>query len=163
MDDFLGGKEQGSGADHIYLDENGITEEISLRVDSLPGAAVDTRLLGSSELDLNFGLTTAAGWKQRHIGTGTHTRSCDQAQIETAIPVAGAVVFNEPAFIEDFYSAETEATLRRQFLLRDGLNVRGFPSLVLKHDSMLTSIRHDYLDFRVSFADIQDCLATGDD
>jgi putative protein-disulfide isomerase len=88
-----------------------------------------------------------------------YLRAMNPSDPETLADLATELGLNRPLFVEDFYSEKTEAELRRQFLLRDGLNVRSFPSLVLKHDSRLTSIRHDYLDFCVSLAEIQNCLA----
>jgi putative protein-disulfide isomerase len=88
-----------------------------------------------------------------------YLRAMNPSDPETLADLATELGLNRPLFVEDFYSEKTEAELRRQFLLRDGLNVRSFPSLVLKHDSRLTSIRHDYLDFHVSLAEIQNCLA----
>ena len=58
-------------------------------------------------------------------------------------------------FMEDFESAQTEAELRSQLLLRDKLMVRSFPSLVLEHDSRYTLIGHDYLNYRNSLEEIE--------
>jgi putative protein-disulfide isomerase len=58
-------------------------------------------------------------------------------------------------FMEDFESAQTEAGLRSQLLLRDKLMVRSFPSLVLEHDSRYTLIRHDYLNYKNSLEEIE--------
>ena len=58
-------------------------------------------------------------------------------------------------FMEDFESAQTEAELRSQLLLRDKLMVRSFPSLVLEHDSRYTLIRHDYLNYKNSLEEIE--------
>jgi protein-disulfide isomerase-like protein with CxxC motif len=57
--------------------------------------------------------------------------------------------------MEDFESAQTEAELRSQLLLRDKLMVRSFPSLVLEHDSRYTLIGHDYLNYRNSLEEIE--------
>ena len=62
-------------------------------------------------------------------------------------------------FMKDFGSAQTEAELARQLLLRDRLGVRSFPSLVLEHQSAITRIRHDYQDYRTSLAEIQSRLS----
>ena len=62
-------------------------------------------------------------------------------------------------FMKDFGSAQTEAELARQLLLRDRLRVRSFPSLVLEHYSAVIQIRHDYQDYRVSLAEIQSYLS----
>jgi putative protein-disulfide isomerase len=90
-----------------------------------------------------------------------YLRAMNPSDPETLADLATELGLDRPLFVEDFYSAKTEAELRRQFLLRDGLNVRSFPSLVLKHNSRLTVIHHDYQDFRVSLAEIQSCLASG--
>ena len=58
-------------------------------------------------------------------------------------------------FMEDFESAQTEAELRSQLLLRDKLMVRSFPSLVLEHDSRYTLIGHDYVNYRKSLEEIE--------
>jgi len=58
-------------------------------------------------------------------------------------------------FVEDFGSAQTEAELRSQLLLRDRLMVRSFPSLVLEHNSLLSVIGHDYVDYSNSLAEIE--------
>ena len=58
-------------------------------------------------------------------------------------------------FMEDFESAQTEAGLRSQLQLRDKLMVRSFPSLVLEHDSRLTLIGHDYLNYKKSLEEIE--------
>ena len=88
-----------------------------------------------------------------------YLRAMNPSDPETLADLATELGLDRPLFVEDFYSEKTAAELRRQFLLRDGLNVRSFPSLVLKHDSRLTIIHHDYQDFRVSLAEIQSCLA----
>ena len=58
-------------------------------------------------------------------------------------------------FMEDFESAQTDARLRSQLLLRDKLMVRSFPSLVLEHDSRYTLIGHDYQNYRNSLEEIE--------
>jgi len=90
-----------------------------------------------------------------------YLRAMNPSDPETLADLAAELGLDRPAFVEDFCSVDTEAELRRQFLLRDGLNVRSFPSLVLRHDSKLTPIHHSYQDFRVSLAEIQSCLGTG--
>jgi putative protein-disulfide isomerase len=90
-----------------------------------------------------------------------YLRARNPSDPETLADLASELGLDRPLFVEDFCSEKTEAELRRHFLLRDGLNVRGFPSLVLKHDSRLTIIHHDYQDFRVSLAEIQSCLVPG--
>jgi putative protein-disulfide isomerase len=95
------------------------------------------------------------------IQKGYYLRAMNTSDPETLADLATELGLDRPLFVEDFYSEKTEAELRRHFLLRDGLNVRSFPSLVLKHDSGLTIIQHDYQDFRVSLAGIQSCMAPG--
>jgi putative protein-disulfide isomerase len=90
-----------------------------------------------------------------------YLRAMNPSDPETLADLATEQGLDRLLFVEDFYSEKTEAELRRQFLLRDGLNVRSFPSLVLKHDSKLTSIHHDYQDCRASLTEIQSCLAPG--
>ncbi len=90
-----------------------------------------------------------------------YLRAMNPSDPETLADLATELGLDRLLFVKDFYSEKTEAELRRQFLLRDGLNVRSFPSLVLKHDSRLTIIQHDYQNFRVSLAEIQSCLAPG--
>jgi len=58
-------------------------------------------------------------------------------------------------FMKDFASAQTEAGLRSQLLLRDKLGVRSFPSLVLEHESRYTLIGHDYQNYRNSLEEIE--------
>jgi putative protein-disulfide isomerase len=90
-----------------------------------------------------------------------YLRARNPSDPETLADLASELGLDRPLFVENFYSEQTEVELRRQFLLRDGLNVRSFPSLVLEHDSRFTVIHHDYQDFRVSLAEIQSCLAVG--
>lgn len=90
-----------------------------------------------------------------------YLRAMNPSDPQTLADLAAKLGLDNPLFVEDFYSDEVEAELHRQFLLRDGLNVRSFPSLVLKHDSRLSLIHHDYQDFRLSLAEIQSCLAPG--
>lgn len=58
-------------------------------------------------------------------------------------------------FMEDFGSAQTDAELRSQLLLRDKLMVKSFPSLVLEHHSGLKLIGHDYENYRNTLAEIE--------
>lgn len=90
-----------------------------------------------------------------------YLRAMNPSDPETLADLAAELGLNRSLFVEDFYSLKTEAGLHQQFLLRDGLNVRSFPSLVLKHDSKLIPIRHDYQDFQPSLAEIRNCLAAG--
>jgi putative protein-disulfide isomerase len=90
-----------------------------------------------------------------------YLRAMNPSDPEILADLAAEQGLDRPLFVDDFYAVETETALRRQFLLREGLNVRSFPSLVLKHDSRLTLIHHDYQDFRVSLTEIQNCLADG--
>ena len=92
-----------------------------------------------------------------------YLRAMNPSEPEVLAEIAAELGLDRRLFESDFNSAQTEAELRRQLMLRDGLNVRSFPSLVLRHDSRLTLIRHDYLDYRLSLAEIQSCLTPGND
>jgi putative protein-disulfide isomerase len=73
--------------------------------------------------------------------------------------LADELGLDQGLFMKDFGSAQTEAELARQLLLRDRLRVRSFPSLVLEHQSAVIQIRHDYQDYRTSLAEIQGRLS----
>lgn len=84
-----------------------------------------------------------------------YLRAMNPSEPETLADIASEQGLDRGLFVEDFTSREVEAELQHQLRLRDDLNVRSFPSLVLKHGSKLTPIRHDYHDFRISLAEIQ--------
>ncbi len=68
--------------------------------------------------------------------------------------LATGLGLNSARFLEDFASEKTEAALQEQFLLRDKLQVRSFPSLVIEQDSRYKFIRHDYQDFTKTLYEI---------
>ena len=91
-----------SRADDIYFDEDGITEQITLRINCLPGTSISARFLRSSKQDLNFSPATTSRRIERLFRVGTHIWACNQTQAESLIPITGAVVFDQPALIEYF-------------------------------------------------------------
>ena len=56
-------------------------------------------------------------------------------------------VLDRSLFIRDLVSVETEVELQRHFQLRRDLQVRSFPSLVLKRGAGYTRVEHDYRDY----------------
>ena len=92
------------------------------------------------------------------IQTAYYLRAMNPSDPVTLADLADELGLNRSVFIEDFESGETEVELRRQLMLRKQLDVRSFPSLVLKQKSKCTVIRHDYMDFRTSLVEIQSCL-----
>lgn len=84
-----------------------------------------------------------------------YLRAMNPSKPETLVDLASELGLDRDLFARDLESAQTDAELRRQLLLRDRLNVRSFPSLVLQHGSMFTAISHDYLDFQKTLAEIQ--------
>ncbi len=68
--------------------------------------------------------------------------------------LAGGLGLNRDRFLADFASEKTEAALQEQFLLRDRLQVRSFPSLVFEQDSRYKFIQHDYQDFTKTLNEI---------
>lgn len=68
--------------------------------------------------------------------------------------LAGGLGLNRDRFLADFASEKTEAALQEQFLLRDRLQVRSFPSLVFEQYSRYKFIQHDYQDFTKTLNEI---------
>ena len=88
-----------------------------------------------------------------------YLRAMNPSDPLTLVALADELGLQQDMFMEDFGSAQTEAELARQLLLRDRLRVRSFPSLVLEHQSAVIPIRHDYQGYRISLAEIQSCLS----
>ena len=88
-----------------------------------------------------------------------YLRAMNPSDPETLADLAAELGLDRALFAEDFGSMQTEAEFQRQLLLRDRLNVRSFPSLVLERDSLLSFIAHDYQDSLTTLAQIKDCLA----
>ncbi len=86
-----------------------------------------------------------------------YLRAMNPSEPETLADLAAETGLNRAQFVEDLDSSETETEFQRQLSLRDRLKVRSFPSLVLQQDSVCSSIRHDYQDFRTSLAEINAC------
>lgn len=91
-----------------------------------------------------------------------YLRAMNPSEPDVLVDLAFELGLDLRRFTDDFHSEQTESELLRQLSLRDGLNVRSFPSLVLQHDSRTTPIRHEYHDHRSSLAAIQDCLVHHD-
>jgi len=84
-----------------------------------------------------------------------YLRAMNPSEPNTLVELATELGLDRKLFQQELTSTETETELQRQFGLRRQLNVRSFPSLVLRHDSVYTPIRHDYQDFRPTLAEIQ--------
>ena len=93
--------------------------------------------------------------KIESIQNAYYLRAMNPSEPSILADLAGELGLDLVRFMEDFESAQTEAGLRSELLLRDKLMVRSFPSLVLEHDSRYTLIRHDYLNFRNSLEEIE--------
>ncbi|NOR21056.1 MAG: DsbA family protein [Xanthomonadales bacterium] len=91
-----------------------------------------------------------------------YLRAMNPSEPDTLADLAAELGLNRPRFVEDLGSAVTETEFQRQLTLRDRLNVRSFPSLVLQQNSLCSNIRHDYQDFRTSLAEINHRLNTTD-
>jgi putative protein-disulfide isomerase len=89
-----------------------------------------------------------------------YLRAMNPSIPETLADLAAETGLNQAQFVGDLCSSETEIEFQRQLSLRDRLNVRSFPSLVLQQGSVCSTIRHDYQYFRTSLAEINDCLNT---
>jgi len=85
-----------------------------------------------------------------------YLRAMNPSEPETLADLADELGLDRVLFDREFESVETEAELQRQFQLRRDLGVRSFPSLVLKHTSAHTRIRHDYGDYRIMLGQILD-------
>ncbi len=84
-----------------------------------------------------------------------YLRAMNPSEPLILVDLAVELGLDRSRFVEDFGSAQTEAELRSQLLLRDRLMVRSFPSLVLEHNSLLSLIGHDYVDYSNSLAEIE--------
>lgn len=85
-----------------------------------------------------------------------YLRAMNPSDPETLVELAGELGLGRGVFARELESAETEAELQRQLQLRRDLQVSSFPSLVLKHASACTRIRHDYGDHRIMLSQILD-------
>jgi len=84
------------------VDVNRVTKKIALRILCLPGAAIIPRLLRRSEKDAHRGLRSAARWEERLFNRGTEIRTGQQGQAVLLIPIAAAIVLDQPALVEQF-------------------------------------------------------------
>ena len=84
-----------------------------------------------------------------------YLRAMNPSEPKTLVKLASELGLNGLRFEEDFSSLQTDAELRRQLILRSELNVTSFPSLVLECGSARSVIAHDYLDYRLTLAEIQ--------
>jgi putative protein-disulfide isomerase len=78
-----------------------------------------------------------------------YLRAMNPSEPETLFELAEELVLDGPQFVRDFEFTDVELELQRQFQLRRDLQVRSFPSLVLKNASAYKRIQHDYGDYRV--------------
>jgi len=76
----------------------------------------------------------------------------------TLADLAAELGLNRTLFVEDFGSLQTATELQRQLSLRRQLNVWSFPSLVLRNQSELIPIKHDYQDYESTLAEIHDYI-----
>ena len=86
-----------------------------------------------------------------------YLRAMNPSEPETLADLAAELGLDRVLFVEDLGSVQTEAELQRQLLLRDSMNVRSFPSLVLQHGSKFKPVSHDYLDFRKTLVEMHGC------
>jgi len=106
----------------------------------------------------------AASWQQAEeamieaIQKAYYLRAMNPSEPDTLADLAAELGLDRSLFEKDLVSAQTENELRRQLLLWANLGVRSFPSLVLEHKSTCTSIAHDYQNFSISLAEIQNTL-----
>lgn len=89
-----------------------------------------------------------------------YLRAINPSEPDALADLAAELGLNRSRFVEDFASAKTETEFQRQLALRDKLNVKSFPSLVLQQNSLCSNIRHHYQDFHTSLAEINYCLNT---
>jgi len=89
-----------------------------------------------------------------------YLRAMNPSNLETLADLAAETGLNRARFVEHLGSSEVETEFQRQLSLRDKLNVRSFPSLVLQQGSVCSPIRHDYQDLRTSLAEINDRFNT---
>jgi len=91
-----------------------------------------------------------------------YLRAMNPSEPLILVALADELGLDHDLLMEDFGSAQTEAELARQLLLRDRLGVRSFPSLVLEHQSAVIRIMHDYQDYRTSLAQVKSYLSQSD-
>lgn len=89
-----------------------------------------------------------------------YLRAMNPSEPATLVELAVESGLDRELFASDFASRQTEDELQRQFQLRRDLQVRSFPSLVLKHASGYTLIAHDYHDHSVMLENIHMHLVT---
>jgi putative protein-disulfide isomerase len=88
-----------------------------------------------------------------------YLRAMNTSEPLVLIQLAVELGLDRSRFEEELGSVRTNTELHSQLRLRDRLGVRSFPSLVLEYDSQLSSIAHDYLDYRRSLAEIETHIA----
>lgn len=69
------------------------------------------------------------------IQKGYYQQARNPSLVETLIEFAGEISLSKSRFIEDFNSKAVEQQLEKDFLFRDQLGVRGFPTLILHHEN----------------------------
>ena len=87
-----------------------------------------------------------------------YLRAMNPSEPEILADLAAELGLNRSLFMQDLVSVQTETELQSQLALSAKLKVNGMPCLVLGHGSKNTIIRHDYQDYRISLAEIQNCL-----
>ena len=83
-----------------------------------------------------------------------YLRAMNPSEIPVLVELAVELGLERGIFQAELDSAQTQAELHRQLLLRDKLSVRSFPSLVFEQGSRYKLIAHDYLDYGSSLAEI---------
>lgn len=84
-----------------------------------------------------------------------YLRAMNPSEPSVLVKLAVELGLDRSRFEDDLGSVRTDTELRSQLQLRDRLMVRSFPSLVLEHGSRLSSIAHDYLDYRKPLVEIE--------
>lgn len=84
-----------------------------------------------------------------------YLRAMNPSEPLVLVQLAVELGLDRSRFEEDLGSIQTNTELRSQLQLRDRLMVRSFPSLVLEHQSRLTVIMHDYVDYGKSLSEIE--------
>ncbi len=87
-----------------------------------------------------------------------YLRAMNPSEPETLADLAAELGLNRSLFMQDLVSVRTEIELQSQLSLSAKLKVKGMPCLVLGHGSKDSIIRHDYQDYRISLAEIQNFL-----
>lgn len=87
-----------------------------------------------------------------------YLRAMNPSNNNTLIKLANELGLNVKQFSDDLNSGEIQAELEKNLLIRDQLNVYGFPSLVLESGEQLYPIPVDYRSHLTGLNAIQDIL-----